>query len=99
MTGAPKDNYKHMRTAYGPLVIQIQSSNVTYMAMMPKSRSPVLTSQLQSHLSSCLPDIFTCIFFFFFWLRWVFFAAHGLSLVVVCGLLIVVASLVAEHGL
>ena len=47
-------------------------------------------------------------FFFFFWPRWVFVAAHGLSLVVasggllfvaVRGLLIVVASLVAEHGL
>ena len=30
---------------------------------------------------------------------WVFTAARGLSLVVVRGLLIVVASLVAEHGL
>ena len=52
-------------------------------------------------------------FFFFlikknFWLRWVFIAARGLSLVVasggllfvaVHGLLIVVASLVVEHGL
>ena len=37
--------------------------------------------------------------FFFFWLFWVFAATHGLSLVVMCGLLIVVASLVAEHGL
>ena len=43
-----------------------------------------------------------------FWLRWVFVAAHGLSLVVaggvhspaaVDGLLIVLASLVAHHGL
>ena len=43
--------------------------------------------------------------FFFFWLRWVFIAARGLSLVVVSGgysfvvvhgLLIAVASLVAE---
>ena len=30
---------------------------------------------------------------------WVFIAIHGLSLGVVCGLLIVVASLSAEHGL
>ena len=37
--------------------------------------------------------------FFFLWLRWVFVAAHGLSLVAVRGLLIAVASLVAEHGL
>ena len=46
--------------------------------------------------------------FFYFWLCWVFLAAHGLSLVVesrgcslvvVRGLLIAVASLVAEHGL
>ena len=34
-----------------------------------------------------------------FWLRWVFVAAHRLSLVAVPGLLIAVASLVAEHGL
>ena len=45
--------------------------------------------------------------FIYFWLRWVFVAAHGLSLVAasggysaaVRGLLIAVASLVAEHGL
>ena len=46
-------------------------------------------------------------FNFYFWLRWVFVAARGLSLVAasggyslvaVSGLLIVVASLVAEHG-
>ena len=45
---------------------------------------------------------------FYFWLHWVFVAARGLSLVVaiggllfvvVCGPLIAVASLVAEHGL
>jgi len=36
---------------------------------------------------------------FFFWLFWVFASTHGLSLVVVCGLLTVVASLVAEHRL
>ena len=46
--------------------------------------------------------------FIYFWLRWVFIAVRGLSLVVasggllfvaVRGLLIAVASLVAEHGL
>ena len=46
--------------------------------------------------------------FIYFWLRWVFVAARGLSLVggewglllvVVHGLLIAVASLVAEHEL
>ena len=46
--------------------------------------------------------------FYFSWLRWVFVAAHGLLsscgkqgllFIVVCGLLIAVASLVAEHGL
>ena len=45
--------------------------------------------------------------FIYFWLRWVFVAVYGLSLVVasrgysvaVCRLLIVVASLVVEHGL
>ena len=37
--------------------------------------------------------------FIYLWLCWVFTAAHRLSLVAVSGLLIVVASLVAEHGL
>ena len=47
--------------------------------------------------------------FIYFWLRWIFVAAHGLSLVAaggggllfvaVRGLLIALASLVAEHGL
>ena len=37
--------------------------------------------------------------FIYLWLRWVFIAARGLSLVAVSGLLIVVASLVAEHRL
>ena len=45
---------------------------------------------------------------FYFWLRWVFVAAHGLFsscgergllFIAVHGLLIAVASLVAEHGL
>ena len=55
---------------------------------------------------SCPFIIFLYKFFFFFWLCWVFVAARGLSLVgeqgllfiVVHGLLIVVASLVVEHG-
>ena len=38
-------------------------------------------------------------FLFIFWLCWVFVVARGLCLVVVRGLLIAVASLVAEHGL
>ena len=47
--------------------------------------------------------------FIYFWLLWVFVAVHGLSLVAVskrgllfvavCGLLIVMSSLVAEHRL
>ena len=43
---------------------------------------------------------FFCLFLktlFYFWLRWVFLAAPGLSLVAVRGLLIVVASLVVEQ--
>ena len=38
-------------------------------------------------------------YYYFFWLRWVFVAVCGLSLVEVRGLLIVVSTLVAEHGL
>ena len=37
--------------------------------------------------------------FIYLWPHWVFVAVRGLSLVMVRGLLIVVASLVAEHGL
>ena len=44
-------------------------------------------------------SIFIYLFLFSFWLHGVFVAAHGLSRVVVCGLLIAVASLVAEHRL
>ena len=52
-------------------------------------------------LSLALEVLFFKLFilFIYFWLHWVFVAAHRLSLVAVCGLLIVVASLVAEHGL
>ena len=38
-------------------------------------------------------------FIYYFWLRWVFVVARRLSLVEVSGLLIAVASLVAEQGL
>ena len=52
--------------------------------------------------------IFKIYVFIYFWLHWIFVAAHGLFsscgergllFVAVCGLLIAVASLVAEHGL
>ena len=61
------------------------------------------------YLHSTLFFLFINLFYlFYFWLRWVFVAAHGLSLIAVsrgatllCGrrLLIAVASLVAEHRL
>ena len=47
----------------------------------------------------------SCFYFFkmylfiYFWLLWVFVAVRGLSLVTASGLLIAVASRVAEHGL
>ena len=48
----------------------------------------------------CLDDIFLFIYLLFlFWLCWIFVAVRGLSLVAVCGLLVVMTSLVAEHGL
>ena len=60
---------------------------------------------LENHLFKCSAFFFL----FYFWLRWVFIAVCGLSLVAVQGggllfvavhrLLIVVASLAAEHGL
>ena len=54
------------------------------------------------------PIFFNLFYFIYFWLRWVFVAAHGLSLVAASGgysslrchgWLTAVASLVAEHGL
>lgn len=63
VTRVPKDNYKHRRTILKISAVQTQSSNITYMPMVPKARSPVLTSlQLQSHLSNYLLDISTCMF-------------------------------------
>ena len=44
-------------------------------------------------------NLFILFYLFYFWLHWVFIAARSLSLVAVRGLLIAVASLVAEHGL
>ena len=52
--------------------------------------------------------MFYLFYFIYFWLRWVFIAVHGLSsscskwgllFVVVCRLLVAVASLVVERGL
>ena len=53
-------------------------------------------------LAKVLPPLlflFVCFFFFNFWLPWVFLAAQEHSLAGVRGLLIAVASLVAEHRL
>ena len=62
-----------------------------------------------SYLSSHFRIVYLFIYLFtYLWLHWVSVAARGLSLVAasrgllfvaVCGLLIAVASLVAEHGL
>ena len=44
--------------------------------------------------------IYVCMYVcMYVWLRWVFVAVSRLSLVAASGLLIAVASLVAEHGL
>ena len=48
---------------------------------------------------SALSFFFNLFNLFYFWLRWVFVAACGLFLVAVHRLLIVVASLIAEHRL
>ena len=49
--------------------------------------------------ASILLQIFFLNNFIYFWLCWVFIAAHRLSLVVVHGHLIVMASPFGEHGL
>ena len=67
-----------------------------------------LCKHLYIHLYSSFLSQNFVFFCFFFWLRWVFIAACGLSLVAasggllfvaVRGLRIAVASLVVEHGL
>ena len=67
----------------------------------------VLLGQIQDYLYFCfLLRIFKKLFIY--WLYWIFFTVcwlslvalnRGYSLVVVCGLLVAVASLVAEHRL
>ena len=53
-----------------------------------------LKARIENHLLK------TCFYLFIYlWLYWVFVAAHGLSLVAMRGLLIVVASRIAECGL
>ena len=47
----------------------------------------------------CCSFLMKNVLFYYLCLRWVFIAALGLSLVVARGLLIVLASLVAEHRL
>ena len=57
----------------------------------PSASSPLLFLKIKKKMFlKCLID---------FWLHTVSAAAHRRSLVVVCGLLIEVSSLVAEHGL
>ena len=51
-----------------------------------------------SYLIPATAQVF-CFVLVWFWLHWVFIAAQGLLFVAVCRLLIVVASLVVEHGL
>ena len=62
----------------------------------------------QESLESLNTSLCTFFLFIYLWLLWVFAAAHrlspvatseGCSLVVVCGFLIVLASVVVEHGL
>ena len=62
----------------------------------------------QQLFQKSISEFYFIYLFIYIWLCWVFVAVRGLSLVVVsrglffdvvCGLLIAVASLVAEHGL
>ena len=65
-------------------------------------------SMTKSDMALKFSSFFKTILFIYFWLCWVFVAVQafslvavsgGYSLVAVCGLLVVVASLVAEHRL
>ena len=64
-----------------------------------KPRSPALQADALTSESPGKEGPFTFYVFMYFWLCWVFVAVRGLSLVVVVGLLISVAPLVAEHRL
>ena len=64
--------------------------------------------QSESVIHIHISTLVSFIIYFYFWLGWVFVAicelfqvaaSRGYSLVVVCGLLFAVASLVVEHGL
>ena len=59
----------------------------------------ILRGRIVELKNMCMFDGFFFQFVFIFGCCWVFVAVHGLSLVVVRGLLIAVASLVAEHRL
>ena len=58
---------------------------------------PYMTTGKNIALTSWPLVSFSKILFIYFWLPRVFLAVCGLSLVVMCGLLVVVASVVAEH--
>ena len=59
-----------------------------------------LKQQLPQWRNKCLPFLLLVNFILYFWLRWVFVAAHGLSPVMASeGYSLAVASLVVEHRL
>ena len=57
------------------------------------------TFELSCPEAICLHGYFLKRLFIDFWLHWFFVAAHGLSVAALCGFLVAVVSLVAEHRL
>ena len=95
------------------LVVNSLNSLLTYKSALPQPTTINHLFFSSGNLRSQVfgPIEFNCLLLFFFWLLWVFTAACGLSLVVngatlvnacysaVHGLLMAVASLIAEHWL
>ena len=82
------------------------AANLTNLSFIPDTYASA--SQMVPPIPLEISHLRVFVYFFFFWLLWVFVAAHWLFsgcgerrllLVAARGILIVVASLAAEHGL
>ena len=88
--------------------ILVSGPGIEPVPLTVKAQSPNHWATREFNYISHIFFFFLINFFIYFGLRWILVAARGLSFtcdewgllfVVVCGLLTVVASLVAEHGL
>lgn len=71
------------------------AANVFWLTVITGCSSNTVCSLISTH---CGKSSLLLSAFIYFWMRWVFVAACGLSLVAVLGILIPVTSLVTERG-